>query len=302
MFKKILLDCGNSADTQMLGNVIDFCRKTQGKLTAVNVFQPPSRSILDYFKSRKMDLEDLLLKNREEDFREALQKAGGSREEIDTVVRWGIEFIEIIKQAQKDGSDLVVTSARDSDKFPDSTAMHLLRKCPCPVWIHRGYLWKGAIRILAAVQADPSDEVKMELDRKVLRYATALSETLRGKLHIAHCWTGYLESVVSHRLFNEKEADEYLEHARKESEDAFKKLTGSVDLPQGVRTAMPHGDPGILIPGYVAEKRMDILVMGSVARTGIPGLFIGNTAEKIAASIDCSVLAIKPDGFESPVK
>ena len=41
--------------------------------------------------------------------------------------------------------------------------------------------------------------------------------------------------------------------------------------------------------------------MGTVARTGIPGLLIGNTAETILQRVDCSVLAVKPDGFVSPV-
>lgn len=42
--------------------------------------------------------------------------------------------------------------------------------------------------------------------------------------------------------------------------------------------------------------------MGTVARTGIPGFIIGNTAENILQKIDCSLLALKPLGFVSPVK
>jgi nucleotide-binding universal stress UspA family protein len=41
--------------------------------------------------------------------------------------------------------------------------------------------------------------------------------------------------------------------------------------------------------------------MGTVARTGIRGFFMGNTAETILEQIDCSVLAIKPEGFATPV-
>jgi hypothetical protein len=42
--------------------------------------------------------------------------------------------------------------------------------------------------------------------------------------------------------------------------------------------------------------------MGTVARTGIAGLLIGNTAEAILEQVQCSVLAVKPPGFVSPVK
>jgi len=41
--------------------------------------------------------------------------------------------------------------------------------------------------------------------------------------------------------------------------------------------------------------------MGTVGRVGIPGFFIGNTAEEILKRVECSVLAIKPAGFVSPV-
>lgn len=42
--------------------------------------------------------------------------------------------------------------------------------------------------------------------------------------------------------------------------------------------------------------------MGTVCRTGAPGLLIGNTAEKILYEVDCSVLTVKPDGFVTPVR
>ena len=46
----------------------------------------------------------------------------------------------------------------------------------------------------------------------------------------------------------------------------------------------------------------DLVVMGTVGRTGIAGLFIGNTAEMVLEQVQCSVLAVKPPGFVSPVQ
>ncbi|HRE31359.1 MAG TPA: universal stress protein, partial [Candidatus Berkiella sp.] len=34
----------------------------------------------------------------------------------------------------------------------------------------------------------------------------------------------------------------------------------------------------------------------------IPGFIIGNTAENVLQKISCSLLALKPNGFISPVK
>jgi nucleotide-binding universal stress UspA family protein len=62
------------------------------------------------------------------------------------------------------------------------------------------------------------------------------------------------------------------------------------------------GDARLEVPRHVARESIDLLVLGTVARTGIAGLLIGNTTEEILRRVDCSVLALKPDGFESPVK
>ncbi|HVS10740.1 MAG TPA: universal stress protein [Planctomycetota bacterium] len=51
-----------------------------------------------------------------------------------------------------------------------------------------------------------------------------------------------------------------------------------------------------------AELGSDLLVLGTVARTGIAGVLIGNTAEEILDRIACSVLVVKPDGFVSPLR
>ena len=46
----------------------------------------------------------------------------------------------------------------------------------------------------------------------------------------------------------------------------------------------------------------DIIVMGTLGRTGIPGFFMGSTAEEVLQSTNASVLAVKPPGFISPVQ
>jgi nucleotide-binding universal stress UspA family protein len=62
-----------------------------------------------------------------------------------------------------------------------------------------------------------------------------------------------------------------------------------------------HGSADEKIPELVNDEQVDVLVMGTVARSGIKGLVIGNTAENIVQSIPCSLVALKPQGFISPV-
>ena len=56
-----------------------------------------------------------------------------------------------------------------------------------------------------------------------------------------------------------------------------------------------------VIPKFAAKQRVELIVMGTVGRTGIPGVIIGNTAEAILNQVECSVIAVKPPGFETPV-
>jgi len=56
-----------------------------------------------------------------------------------------------------------------------------------------------------------------------------------------------------------------------------------------------------VIAEHVEAEGIDTVVMGSVGRTGVAGLFIGNTAETVLSRVKCSVLTVKPADFTSPV-
>ncbi len=60
------------------------------------------------------------------------------------------------------------------------------------------------------------------------------------------------------------------------------------------------GKPRQVIPKQVKMLSPDLLVMGSLARTGTSGFLIGNTAEAILNKVSCSVVIIKPSGFKAP--
>lgn len=63
-----------------------------------------------------------------------------------------------------------------------------------------------------------------------------------------------------------------------------------------------RGRADAMIPKVIADRDIDVLVMGTLGRTGIPGFIIGNTAENVVQKLECSLLALKPGGFVSPVK
>ncbi len=64
---------------------------------------------------------------------------------------------------------------------------------------------------------------------------------------------------------------------------------------------LARGPARTVIPAQAEALKADIIVLGTIARTGLSGVIIGNTAEDILNSVSCSVVAVKPDSFVSPV-
>jgi len=85
----------------------------------------------------------------------------------------------------------------------------------------------------------------------------------------------------------------------------------AADLPRLVRSfegrvtdeqaRLHRGEPDAIIPEFVVAEGVDLMVMGTVARSGLAGLLIGTTAERVLRKLPCSVLTVKPDGFVSPI-
>lgn len=233
----------------------------------------------------------------------------------------GIEFIQIIKSVTRNQFDLVVKSAKDPDwldRLFGCDDMHLLRKCPCPVLMLKPGQNKIFRRILAT--ADVNDNfneldkgrAQEQLNKKVLEYSAALCMPELTELHVGSAWEAFDEDFYRYGSFSqvpEDKVDLYVEQARRECADKLESLVREMSDTVGkeaVQFLLPEthlvkGHPSKEIPLMAEKYDVDLIVMGTVGRVGIPGLIIGNTAESILEQVRCSVLAIKPDGFETPV-
>ena len=64
----------------------------------------------------------------------------------------------------------------------------------------------------------------------------------------------------------------------------------------GLEVHIEHARPAEYLPDLAQQVGADLVVMGTVAHTGVPGFFIGNTAERILSRLSCSALTVKPSG------
>jgi nucleotide-binding universal stress UspA family protein len=238
---------------------------------------------------------------------------------INTKVLNGTCFLEIIRQVLIDGHDLVIKAPENLtwlDRLLGSDDMNLLRECPCPVWLVKPQTEKSYGRILAAVDVDdayPPAELKSRhaLNQQILEVAASLALSDFAELHIVATWHAIGESAMRSAFIRtpEKEITTYVEQVKRRHEVSLNALMhgvfGTLDRNDieyiNPRTHLVKGWAHQEIPAMAKNLSTDVVVMGTVARTGVPGFIMGNTAETILNQIDCSVLAIKPPGFETPV-
>ena len=241
------------------------------------------------------------------------------RIKIQTKVLTGTPFLEIIREVLRNGRDLVIKIPETRDwleRLFSSADMHLLRKCPCPVWLIKDKKPKSYRHILAAIDVDdasPPAELKSQhaLNRQILEMAGSLALSDFAELHIVHAWYAAGESTMRGALMRtpEEKIIAYVEQVRRKHAANLDALMGEVASnlgPETVdylkpRTHLVKGWARKEIPALAKRIEADLVVMGTVGRTGVPGFIMGNTAETILNQIDCSVLAIKPSGFLTPV-
>lgn len=233
----------------------------------------------------------------------------------------GIGFIEIIKSVVKNEYDLVIKCANDIDwldRLFASDDVHLLRKCPCPVLMLKPGKKEIFRNVLATVDMNDDfnemagQRVQGQLNKKVLEYSAVFSVSELTELHIGSVRNAYAEEFLLYSTFSrlpEEKINRFSEQIRRDYSQKLELLIKEMNELVGKdavdylhpKTHLVKGQPSKEIPLMAKEYAVDLIVMGTVARTGIPGFIIGNTAESILEQVHCSVLAIKPDGFKTPV-
>jgi len=316
-FKNILYVCESSvAQDAAIASAVSLTQNNQANLTVIDVVpvisagisMPPGGPI-------STDLQATMIAERRQVL-ESLTAPYRQHLNIRINVLAGTKFLEVIRAVLKNGYDLLIKPAENPDYFErifGSDDMHLLRKCPCPVWMMKVEETSDYQCIVAAVDFDPNDDDSEEwlLNQEIFELASSLSLSDSATLHLVHVWDAPLAGFVA-EFANDSKAVEanFTEGERSLHGVAMEKLSQKLREHIGAeayeylspQVHMLRGEAKKVIPKFVGKLKADLVVMGTVARTGIPGFIIGNTAEAILDQLQCSVLAIKPSGFVSPVK
>ncbi|HEV3003002.1 MAG TPA: universal stress protein [Pirellulales bacterium] len=220
--------------------------------------------------------------------------------EAQAEVASGKGWVEIIRRVQRGGYDVVVVGTRNTrgvERFLlGSTAQKLLRNCPSPVWVVRPDRATNVSRIMVASDLQP-------VSQKALELAAAIAALVPAEVRVVHA-VHYPFDRVWATHFEDIAPETYDERARTEAHEILtQQVAGLAVAPPRVEIDLIDGVQGVdlAILGYIEQHQIDMLVMGTVARGGLPGILIGNTAERLLHSVPCSLLAVKPDDFVCPL-
>lgn len=308
-FKNILLfDDARVGRKAALERAVALTRRNEAQLTVVGVIQALPRELRMITVLNPADLQEMVIEERRGQLEHLIASIGHEDLQVTATVLFGTPFLEIIREVLRNKHDLVMMNAAGQEHLNEtllgSTEMHLMRKCPCPVWVTKPTEPRQYDRILAAVDPDPSDHAKTALNAKIMELATSLAHLEQSELHITHVWAFKFETLLrARRGLSQHEVDHVGATMRGTREQWMNALLEQYPLKNlKHQVHLLKGEPEKLIPELAKKERIEVIVMGTVCRTGIDGFLIGNTAEKVLHHVDCSVLTVKPDGFVTPVK
>lgn len=163
----------------------------------------------------------------------------------------------------------------------------LLRYCPGPVlMVKTDTPWTNGV-ILAAVDVGNSDGEHRTLHASIISHGYDIAGLAKGTLHVISAHPSPMLSAAD-PTFQLKESIE----ARYRAEcRAFQEEFDISDE----RLHVEEGPADVLIPHVAQKLKAAVTVIGTVARTGISGALIGNTAEVVLDSLESDVLVLKPD-------
>ena len=293
-------------DQSTLERAALLAKENHARLTIVHAIKEfPSSWHHLYLDDKPVDVKKLVMEDQQERLDEMASSVHSLGVHPKTRLLEGEPFVEIIRDVIENQRDLVIMTADKKpgwrDFFFGNTVSAMMRDCPCPVLALKSTEQKGFKKILVAVDPVLVGDSHDTLNKVILELASSLATVEDAELHVVNVWRLVGESMMRGR-FSVPKADvdrAVLQEFGKHRDLVQDLLVKNSITPEHVH--LPKGDAVHAIPELVKELGADLLVMGTVCRTGIPGFIMGNTAEQVLGAVECSTLTVKPEGFVSPV-
>ncbi|RUO36512.1 universal stress protein UspE [Aliidiomarina sanyensis] len=305
MFQKLLVVLEPAEETQKaLARALHIARLQPAKLTLfVSIYDFAYEMTTMLSGEEREQMRQSLIRDQEAWVKSCLEGYETQQHEIDIVVVWHHRpFEAIIRHAIQGQYDLIVKGTRKHDTLQSviftPTDWHLLRKAPSPVLLVKDHDWPQHGSVLAAVNAASDSKVHQTLNRKILKAAGYISKKLNSHLHLVNCFPGAPASIAVE--IPEFDTYQYQASVREHHENSLLDIAKEVDV-DFAGLHLREGLPDDEVPRVANELDAELVVLGTIGRTGITAALLGNTAEHVIEQLNCDLLAVKPEGFKSPL-
>lgn len=241
-------------------------------------------------KNEQAELRRQLLDRRGAQVQARIDKFATPEQKVAMKVVWMKDIHPwITKRASSVAFDAVIKTAQKSLGLA-STDWHLLRECPAPILITAENKWHRTRPVMAALDLGTKLKSKQRLNAKVLGEAKTLAESLGVELRI-------ISAIEVPTLLADLDLVDPISYTKEHREECLphlKSLAAAFDIPER-DFVTKRGPVEKVITSQAAKVRAQLVVMGTVARSGLKAKLVGNTAEKVLQHLRTDVLAFKPD-------
>jgi len=304
-YQKILAIIDPTTDDQKaLKRAIELAEKSKAKITAflsIYDFSYEMTTMLSGDEREAMRVS--VIKDREQWLTEYINNLAHTNIEIDSKVIWhNRPFEPIIAQVLENGYDIVIKGTHEHDKLKavifTPTDWHILRKCPCPVLLVKEHLWPKDGNIVAAVNVGSDESEHQSLNNKITEEALNLAKLIDANVHLINSFPGTPVNIaIEIPEFNANEYnDSMLKHHQQAMTEHAEKFSIKPEF-----THVEEGLPEDIIQNQALALDAELVILGTIGRTGLSAALIGNTAEHVIDGLNCDVLALKPDNYQSPL-
>lgn len=245
----------------------------------------------------RAEMHQKVIQQRRELVQTYIEKYADPMIEFQSVVVWNSNEAEAInQQVEQHQYDLVVKYTQEQDSLTSLlfTPMdwQLLRKCHVPILIVKDGDWKHQRRILVAVNVAGDQAYHAVFNQELVGISLDLAESFdRGNIHLVSAYPAApVNMAIDLPEFN---TAEYSQSIRGQYLINMKALRQQFGIDED-HTHVLEGFPEEVIPQVAQELGAELVVLGTIGRTGLSAAFLGNTAEHVISKLNCNLLTIKP--------
>ena len=203
----------------------------------------------------------------------------------------------MVRQVRTHAADLLVVGAGEPPGGAGTVATACVRKVPADVLLVRQEHEAPFGRVLACV--DFSDTSRLALQR-----AAQVAAREKAALHVLHVFAAPWH-VLHYRAPTPQATPQFQQQYTQVLARRLEAFCTEVTAPLGVLATshlVESAHHGTAIIDFARQQGVDLAVLGTRGHTNLREVLLGSTAERVLRDTPCSILAVKPAGFESPVK